>query len=121
MANGLVPVAQTSVQVTGTLTAAASVARWVAPCDGVITGVTAAVTTAPTGAAIIVDLHNDGVTVFTTQANRPTIAISATTTAVKTADVIVFTAGDVFTIDVDQIGSDVAGAGLNLCIAYTGK
>ena len=34
--------------------------------------------TANTGATFIVDVNDDGVTIFTTQANRPTIAISGT-------------------------------------------
>lgn len=119
--NGIVPVAQTSVQVTGTLSAATGVARWVAPCDGEMVGITAAVTTAPTGATLIVDVNIGGTTVFSTQANRPTIAISGTYTGVKVPNVTAFSSGDVFTIDVDQVGSTVAGAGLNVCIAYVGK
>jgi hypothetical protein len=48
------------------------------PHAGTIRSVTAAVGTAPTGATLIADVNIDGTTVFTTQANRPTIAINGT-------------------------------------------
>lgn len=118
---GLVGHATMCGQASGTMTAAAGKMRWVAPCDGEIVGVTAAVLTAPTGATLIVDVNKGGTTIFTTQGNRPTIAISGTSTAVKTPDVTSFSAGDVFTVDVDQIGSSVAGADLHVCVAFAGN
>jgi hypothetical protein len=70
-----------SLVVAGALTAGVGKARWEATSGGEIASVSATVGTAPTGATIILDLKKDGVTVFTTQANRPTIAIAATETA----------------------------------------
>jgi len=76
--------------------------------------------TAPTGAAIIVDVHKDGTTIFTTQANRPTIAVSAFDSGTaKTPDVTTFAAGSYLTVNVDQIGSTIAGAGLTVCVVLT--
>jgi hypothetical protein len=45
--------------------------------DLTVTGVRASVGTAPTGATLIVDVNLAGTTIFTTQASRPAIAISA--------------------------------------------
>lgn len=78
-----------------------------------ITGIRASVGTAPTGAAILVDVNKNGTTLFTTQGNRPTIAISGNTSGkVTNADVTSLASGDYLTVDVDQIGSTVAGADL---------
>jgi len=68
---------------------------------------------APTGAAIIVDINKNGTTIFTTQGNRPTIAISGFDSGlVGNMDVTSLTDGDYFTVDIDQIGSTVAGQDL---------
>lgn len=67
---------------------------------------------APTGAALIVDVNKNNVTLFTTQSARPTVAISgflATTTAPA---ITTFVDGDYISIDVDQIGSTIAGSEL---------
>ena len=80
-----------------------------------ITGVRASVGTAPTGAAIIVDIKINGTTIFTTQANRPTIAVSTNTSGnVTNMDVTSVAAGDYLTVDVAQVGSTVAGSDLSV-------
>lgn len=69
--------------------------------------------TAPTGATFIVDVNDDGTTIFTTQSNRPTIAISATDATSGTPNGGTAVAkNSVLTIDVDQIGSTIAGSDL---------
>lgn len=66
---------------------------------------------APTGQAARFDLNKNGVTVFTTQANRPTIAIGAVTSGkVSNLDIVTLADGDYLTLDVDQVGSTVAGS-----------
>lgn len=101
----------------GTLTAAAGKDFAVAPYGGVIKKIAASVGTAPTGATLIVDINKNGTTIFTTQANRPTVAVSATSaTMAGNAEVLTFAAGDLLSIDVDQIGSTVAGANLGVSI-----
>lgn len=72
----------------------------------------ASVGTAPTGASLIVDINKNGTTIFTTQANRPTIAVSTFFDDTPAPDVTSWPAGDYLTFDVDQIGSTVAGADL---------
>lgn len=105
-----------------TLSAAANKARFIAPCDGKIVGVRACALTAPAGASILLDVNKGGTTIFTTQANRPTIAASATTaTLAGDPEVVEFSAGDVFTVDVDQVGSSTAGTGFTVSVAFVGK
>jgi hypothetical protein len=72
----------------------------------------ASVGTAPTGASLIVDVNKNGTTIFTTQANRPTIAISTNFDESGAPDVTTWADGDYITFDVDQIGSTVAGSDL---------
>lgn len=83
-----------------------------------VTNVRASVGTVPTGAAVIVDVNKNGTTIFTTQGNRPTIAVSTNTDATSAPDVTAFAAGDYMTVDVDQIGSTVAGADLTVQIEF---
>lgn len=76
------------------------------------------VSTAPTGAALLVDVNKNGTTMFTTQANRPTIAAGAyTETAITAPDVVSIAAGDRITVDIDQVGSTIAGSNL-VVVAY---
>lgn len=81
-----------------------------------IQSVAAAVGTAPTGAAIIVDVNKNGTTIFSTQANRPTIAASGNTATVGAIGVTSLTTGDYLTVDIDQIGSSAAGQDLTVSI-----
>lgn len=82
--------------------------------DLVIEKVRATVGTAPTGSTLIVDVNKAGTTLFTSQGNRPTVAISGFTVLSAAPDVTSWAAGDYLTIDVDQIGSTVAGSDLQV-------
>jgi hypothetical protein len=98
---------------TGTLTVKTGAARYYLEATWAIVKVRASVGTAPTGAAVIVDVNKNGTTIFTTQANRPTIAVGANT-ATGTPQVTALAAGDYLTVDIDQIGSTVAGSDLTV-------
>lgn len=82
-----------------------------------LTEVRASVTTAPTGSTLIVDINEGGVSILST-----TISIDigeTTSTTAATPPVITDTslADDAeITIDIDQIGSTVAGAGLKITL-----
>ena len=82
-----------------------------------IVSVRATVGTAPTGATLIVDVNKNGTTIFTTQANRPTIAVSTNTIKRTNMDVTTVADGDYLTVDIDQVGSTVAGS--NLVVSIT--
>jgi len=109
-----------TLQVDGDLTAGTTKARVRMPFAGTITGVTTAVATAPTGASLQADVNKNGTTIFGTQANRPMINASATSAVAGEHSVRTFAAGDLLSVDVDQVGSTVAGAGLTVAIAYDG-
>lgn len=74
------------------------------------------INTAPTGAAVIVDVHENGVTIFTNQANRPQIAIAAFAGNSVTIDAPAWENDNYLQVDVDQIGSTIAGADLTITI-----
>lgn len=79
----------------------------------VIRSVRATVGTAPSGTSIIVDIHKSGTTIFTTQGNRPTVAIAGNTSGkVTNMNVTTIADGEYFTVDIDQIGSGTPGADL---------
>jgi len=86
----------------------------VAPCALTIVKVKVAVKTAPTGAALIVDVNKNGTTIFTTQGGRPSIAIGDTTDDSDTPDVTALAETDKLTVDIDQVGSTIAGADLTV-------
>lgn len=71
---------------------------------------------APIGASLIVDCNKNGVTIFTTQANRPEIAISGHSDDSGVPDVTTLAEGDRLSVDVDQVGSTITG-GDDLLIA----
>jgi hypothetical protein len=72
------------------------------------------VVTAPTGAAILLDVNIGGTTIFTTQGNRPSIAAAGNVSTAGNSDAAASTlaAGGYLTVDVDQVGSTVAGSDL---------
>jgi hypothetical protein len=104
---------------TGAQTVKTGTARFRFPAAATIIGVSMAINTAPTGASLIADVNKNGTTIFTTQANRPSIAISANATASPAVpDVTAYAAGDYVTIDVDQVGSTIAGSDLTVHVRY---
>ena len=104
-----------SFAVVGTLTTGTDKAPTIcAPCTLTIVKVKICVKTAPTGAALIVDVNKGGTTIFTTQENRPQIAAGATSGDSGTPDVTSLVEGDKLTVDIDAIGSSVAGADLTV-------
>lgn len=108
---GTQPVFQRS----GTLTTQTGTSRFYVENSGTIGLVRASVGTAPTGSPIVVDVNLNGSSIFTNQANRPSIAAAAHT-ATATPNVTAITAGDFFTVDIDAVGSTNAGADLTVSV-----
>jgi len=77
------------------------------------------VNTPPTDSSIIVDIHKDGTTIFTNQANRPTIAAGANIGNTTTIDVPSWAVGEYLEMDIDQIGSGTAGSDLTIHIIHS--
>jgi hypothetical protein len=78
-----------------------------------------AVDTAPAGAAIIVDVLKGGVTIFTNQAHRPTIADGATTGQTTTIDISSWADSEYLTISISQVGESVPGSYLTVHVVYS--
>ena len=79
------------------------------------------VTTAPTGAALIVDVNECSApttctTMFTTQANRPQIAAAALSGSSTTFDDTSVALGNYIGFDIDQVGSTVSGSNLTVTL-----
>jgi len=98
----------------GTLTTGTGTFRF--PIKGgtfAIVSIAAMVGTAPTGGTTLkVDVNKNGTTIFGTQANRPIWTASANAATVGTHSVTSVTDGDYLTVDIDDVGSTVAGADL---------
>lgn len=86
---------------------------------GSVTEVRASVGTAPTGASLIVDVLKNGTTMYTTQANRPTITAGNFTVVATLPDVTSLASGDYITVNVAQVGSSVPGSDLAVQITVT--
>jgi len=83
------------------------------PFDFVVTRVYAEVKTAPTGSALTIDVEDEGTSILNAVVSISASANNAeTSTFASSASSYAFTKGDLVSIDIDQIGSTIAGAGL---------
>lgn len=107
--------------IAGTLSAPTiGTSRFRFPFDATLEGVSAAVNTAPTGASIILDVNKNGTSIFPIT-TKPTIAIGAFDTGASEVipDTTGILDGDYLQIDVDQVGSTIAGADLTVFVRYS--
>ena len=107
----------------GALTVGVGKDKVVLPFNGEFINAAVTVGVAPTGAALVVDLLLNGVTIYTTTANRPTVAIAARVSAPANSalrpDVTKFVAGDVLSLSIITVGSTVAGTDLDVSVQFT--
>jgi hypothetical protein len=94
------------------------------PYNGTISRVDLTVDTAPTGAAILIDINKgtsstNGTTIWSTQANRATIIASATNGNTTTFNTTTITSGDWVSLDIDQVGSTIAGSDLTVIMTIS--
>lgn len=105
---------------TTALTTGTSKAHFRMPWAGTLTAVKASVVTAPTGSTILIDVNETGTTVLSTKlmidASEKTSATA--TTAYVISDSALADDAEI-TIDIDQIGSTIAGAGLVVYLYIT--
>lgn len=89
-----------------------NVARFVPRFAGTLISVKGSCRVAPAGSSSVLDLHKNGTTVLT---DKITIEAGETDTDDATTPpsiaTVAFVAGDVFTIDIDQLGSTTPGQG----------
>ena len=101
------------------LTASVRKVRFRMPYAFTLTEVRASVNDAPTGAILTVDINEDGATILTT---KLTIDIGENTSTTAATAAVIGGAGPALaddaeiSVDVDQIGSTIAGAGLKVTL-----
>lgn len=77
----------------------------------------AVVKTAPTGADLIIDINKNGTSIWaSTPANRLTIADGETTGTQTSFDTTTLAESDTLSLDIDQIGSTIAGTDLTVLL-----
>jgi hypothetical protein len=97
--------------IAGTLTVAANQSQEIVyrgPA-GTIKRADARVKTAPTGADLTFDININGTTIWSTQANRVKVVAAATSGTQTTFNTTALADGDILTVDIDVIGSTIAG------------
>ena len=107
--------------ITGTLTTGTNLTpALIVPGAYTIQKAYAYVKTAPTGATILIDINVNGTSIWNSdQNNRLTIAASAQTGSQTIFDTTALQDFDVLTVDVDQVGSTIAGADLTVELKCT--
>lgn len=114
-----------SFYVDGELTVGTDVSNTPAPSDMTITEVFISSDVAPTGADLIIDINvstlTDGVygspvSIYTTQANRPTLVIGKNGAIATLPDVVAISKYQKISVDIDQVGSTLAGENLSVMI-----
>lgn len=107
---------------TDVLTIRTGVSRWYNDTEATLTILKVRIqvlNAGPTGAAILVDLNKNGTTLYSTQGNRPTIAAAAGAGATNLAtlpNTLTMAVGDYLSVDIDQVGSTIAGTGLVITV-----
>lgn len=105
---------------TDALIVTTGVSRFKFPFPVTLINVTAAVNTAPTGADIILDVNINGVTAFTTQANRPRILDGTFQETVDAVPDVTAVANDEYlTVDIDAVGAVIPGSDLTVFVRYS--
>lgn len=107
---------------TGNLSTGTGATRWYNDTGGNITLQSArgSVGTAPASQSILVDINNNGTSVWaSTQANRITIAAAGNTDEGGAFDDATIADGEYITVDIDQVGSGTVGADLTVTIWWT--
>lgn len=84
----------------------------------VITKIYLEINTAPVGADIIVDVHKDGTTIFTNQANRPKILDGQFSGESVAMDITAWDTGEYLQVEIDQVGSGTPGSWLTVQIIF---
>lgn len=83
---------------------------------GTFTGETGYADTAPTGAALIIDVFKNGVTIYST---KPQFAATSQTLTAGVLSVTTFGVGDRITFKITQVGSTLTGQGVRFTLLST--
>jgi hypothetical protein len=102
--------------VTGPLAVATGKSRIYLEGSYAVETVRASVNTAPSGAAVTVDVNKNGTTIYTTQSARPSIAAGTNSATGNNPAVTTFAADEYMTVDIDNVGSGEPGADLTVVV-----
>jgi hypothetical protein len=92
--------------------------KWTAWEDAQIIGVRLTANTAPVGGPVVMDVKKDGVSIYTTTANRPTLLEGETEQLVALPDDVDILQGEKITVDIVNIGTTTPGADVTLQIRF---
>lgn len=81
-----------------------------------ILSIAARVSGAPTGSSVIIDINKNGSSIYGNQSYRPTVLDGTYEAVVGTHNVSQVVDGDYLSLDIDQVGSAIAGAYLTVVI-----
>ncbi len=98
----------------GTLTTVIGTVRWYPPVDVALVDAIAAVGIVPVGSSIILDINKNGSSI-----GLLTITAGSFQSTKEVPSDLVLLTTDYLTVDVDQVGSSIAGSDLNIQIQYT--
>lgn len=85
--------------------------------SGLIVAVNGWLDTAPTGATTFkVDVNKNGTTIYGTQANQPIWVAGSNSPTVGAHSVTTYATGDRISVDIDAIGSTIAGSDLTVTL-----
>lgn len=101
----------------GTLTVGSGVARLYFPRASTVINIIAGVGTAPTGSSATFDVNKNGTSLFS-GTPKPTITAGTNSDTSSVPDTTAIAAGDYLTVDVDAVGSTVAGSDATITIEY---
>ncbi|MDD5517868.1 MAG: hypothetical protein PHV98_00770 [Candidatus Omnitrophica bacterium] len=108
------------IQIDGVLATATDVGAFVSPGDGTILAVYIRCKTQGSANSTIIDCHLNGTTIFTTQANRPTLAWNEADGYAKsgTPELATLAEGDILTFDIDAIATSAADLSIILAVKW---
>lgn len=112
------PIQTVTFQRLGTLSVGTGTTRWYANRAITLVSVRASVGTPSAGSAAVFDVNKNGTTIFSTQANRPSVAAGANTALSGTFSTSALAQGDYLTVDTDDPGSTPA-ASATVIIEYS--
>jgi len=101
----------------GVLSAGTGIRRLYFPREVTIFNIWASVATAPTGSSLVFDVNVNGATICASV--KPTITAGSFVDVSTTPSSQLVTAGQYVTVDVDSVGSTVAGSDAVIGIEYT--
>lgn len=112
-------VSDTYFYIDGALAVGTDIITWVAPRSGLLQKIKIVLKNKGSSGTTKIDIHKNGTTIFTTQANRPSVAFNdADGIGTGIPDILTVSENDVFTIQIDEVAVGASGLGIIGAIDY---